>query len=163
MHNTDNAKASHYKLSVQRIPLTRGRFKNAYLLLNLRALKMSMLCKNHIFQCMVRYFVWNFKGYLWNSTRNVLPIHWKMQILSTGENLRALRFKNSKVFLKRSQYFLCPGDQGVFPKRWRTKNSRALKILTLYNLLSSSRWLRYFCAKSNFKNALWTPLKISCP
>ena len=29
-----------------------GRFKNAYELLNLRALKISMLYKNHIFQCM---------------------------------------------------------------------------------------------------------------
>ena len=45
--------------------------------------------------------MWNFKGYLWNSTRNILPIHWKMWILFTGENLRALRFKSSLVFLKR--------------------------------------------------------------
>ena len=51
----------------------------------------------------VGYFVWNFKGYLWNSTQNILPIHWKMWILFTaaGENLRALRFKSSSVFLKR--------------------------------------------------------------
>ena len=49
--------------------------------LNLRALKISMLYKNHIFQCIivcVRYFVWNFKGYLWNSTQDILPIPWKM-------------------------------------------------------------------------------------
>ena len=39
---------------------------------------------------MVRYFVWNFKGYLWNSTQNILPIHWKRLILFKGENLRAL-------------------------------------------------------------------------
>ena len=26
-----------------------------------------------------RYFVWNFKGYLWNSTQNILPIHWKIR------------------------------------------------------------------------------------
>ena len=31
---------------------TEGRFKNAYELLNLRPLKISMLHKNHIFQCM---------------------------------------------------------------------------------------------------------------
>ena len=35
--------------------------------------------------------MWNFKGTLWNSTQNILPIHWKMCILFTGENLRALR------------------------------------------------------------------------
>ena len=54
-----------------------GRFKNTYELLNLRALKISMLYKNHI-NVWVRYFVWNFKRYLWNSTQNILPIHWKM-------------------------------------------------------------------------------------
>ena len=42
------------------------------------------------FNVWVRYFVWNFKGYLWNSTQNILPIHWKMWILFTSENLRAL-------------------------------------------------------------------------
>ena len=41
-----------------------GRFKKAYELLNLRALKISLLYKN-IFQCIgIRYFVWNFKGTL---------------------------------------------------------------------------------------------------
>ena len=62
----------------------------AYELLNLRALKISMLYKN----VWVRYFVWNFKGYLWNSTQNISPIHWKMWILFKGEDLRALRFKS---------------------------------------------------------------------
>ena len=47
------------------------------------------------FNVWVRYFEWNFKGTLWNSAQNILPIHWKMWILSTGENLRALRFKSS--------------------------------------------------------------------
>ena len=32
------------------------------------------------------------------STQNILPIHWKMWILFTGENLRALRFKSSYAF-----------------------------------------------------------------
>ena len=47
--------------------------------------------------------MWNFKGYLWNSTQNILPIHWtcwKMCILSTYDNLRALRIKSSYAFLK---------------------------------------------------------------
>ena len=60
-----------------------------------------MLYKNHIFQCMGKIFFWNFKGTLWNSTQNILPIHWKMWILFTTVNLRALIFKSSKVFLKR--------------------------------------------------------------
>ena len=38
-----------------------GCFKNTHELLNLRAFKISMLFKNHF----------------WNSTQNILPIHWK--------------------------------------------------------------------------------------
>ena len=45
--------------------------------------------------------MWNFKGTLWNSTQNILPIHWKIQFLYKCEILRALRFKSSYVFLKR--------------------------------------------------------------
>ena len=72
--------------------------RNAYELLNLRALKISICIKVISFNVWVRYFVWNFKGYLWNSTQNIWPIHWKMWILFSGENLRALRFKSSYVF-----------------------------------------------------------------
>ena len=43
--------------------------------------------------------MWNFKGNLWNSTQNILLIHWKMMILYNVENVRALRFKSSEVFL----------------------------------------------------------------
>ena len=38
-----------------------GRFKNTYELLNLRALKTSMLYKNHIFQCMDKIFCVEFQ------------------------------------------------------------------------------------------------------
>ena len=47
------------------------------------------------FNVWARYSVWNFKGYLWNSTQNIWLIHWKTWILFTGEKLRALRFKSS--------------------------------------------------------------------
>ena len=47
---------------------------------------------------------------LWNSTQNIVPIHWKMIILYNVENLRALTFKSSKAFLK-----LTPGS--AFIKR----------------------------------------------
>ena len=40
---------------------TGGRFKNAYELLNLRALKISMLYKIHIFQCMGKIFCVEFQ------------------------------------------------------------------------------------------------------
>ena len=40
---------------------TGGHFKNAYKLLNLRALKISILYKNHIFQCMGKIFYAEFQ------------------------------------------------------------------------------------------------------
>ena len=45
--------------------------------------------------------MWNFKGTLWNSTQNILPIHWKVRFLYNIEILRALRLKSSYAFLKR--------------------------------------------------------------
>ena len=45
--------------------------------------------------------MWNFKGTLWNSTQNILPIHWKIWFLYNIEILWALRFKSSYAFLKR--------------------------------------------------------------
>ena len=53
------------------------------------------------FNVWVRYFVWNFKGYLWNSTQNIIPIHWKIHLLFNVENLTALRFTSLYAFLKR--------------------------------------------------------------
>ena len=41
-----------------------GRFKNTFELLNLRALKFSIVEKVNIFQCMGQIFAWNFKGTL---------------------------------------------------------------------------------------------------
>ena len=70
--------------------------------------------------------MWNFKGYLWNSIQNILPIHWKMWILFTCENLRALRVKSSYAFLKRP-----PGD-GLSPVQrqaitWTNDKSLAIR------------------------------------
>ena len=42
-------------------PIPGGRFKNTYELLNLRALKISKLHKNHIFQCMGKIFCVEFQ------------------------------------------------------------------------------------------------------
>ena len=55
----------------------------------------------HIFQCMGKIFCVEFQRGLWNSTQNILPIHWKMQLLYNVEILRALGFKSSYVVWKR--------------------------------------------------------------
>ena len=94
---------SHRYLVIQMIW---GYFKNTYELLNPRALKISMLYKNRIFECMGRiFFVWNFKDTLWNSTQNIWPIHWKMYISFAGENLRVLRFKSFNIFQIPHEHF----------------------------------------------------------
>ena len=48
-------------------------FINAYELFNQRSLKISMLYKSISFNVWVRYFVWNFKWYLCNSTQIYYP------------------------------------------------------------------------------------------
>ena len=47
----------------------------------------------------VRYFVWNFKGTLWNSTQNILAMHRHTWFLYNFENLRAPKFTISQTFL----------------------------------------------------------------
>ena len=105
-----------------------GHFKNAFELLNLRAIKIQCCIK-----VWVKYFVWNFKGYLWNSTQNIIPIHWKMWILFTGENLRALRFKSSYVFLKRHSETLSLGANYFF--RPKQKSSILVQMQVHHNCL----------------------------
>ena len=72
-----------------------GRFKNTYELLNLRALKISMLHKNHIFQCMGKIFCVEFQRVPLKFHTKYLAHTSKDVDLFTGENLRALRFKST--------------------------------------------------------------------
>ena len=68
----------------------------------LELLNFHLWIKSTSFNVWVKYFVWNFKGNLWNSTQNILPIHWKIWFLYNIEILRAFRFKSSYTFLKRT-------------------------------------------------------------
>ena len=59
-----------------------------------------MWIKSTSFNVWARYFVWNFKGTLWNSTQNILPIHWKIWFLYDIEILRAqTRFWNAPLVM----------------------------------------------------------------
>ena len=51
------------------------------------------------FDVWVRYFAWNFKGILWNSTQNISPIYWKMCTLLSSGTLIAPRFMSTLSFL----------------------------------------------------------------
>ena len=46
----------------------------------------------------MRYFVWNFKVYPWNSTQNILPIHWKIQIYSQAKIYELLDLRAHTCF-----------------------------------------------------------------
>ena len=49
-----------------------------------------------------KYFKWNFKGYLWNSTQNILPILWKKQFLLIIENLKSSQIYELTCILEMS-------------------------------------------------------------
>ena len=66
-------------------------FKKTSELSNLRAPRFHSNMKCTSFNVWVRYFVWIFKRYLWNSTQNILPIHCKLRFLYNVENV-FLRF-----------------------------------------------------------------------
>ena len=71
----------------------RGHFKNSC--------ELFQCCiKIASFSVWVRYLVWNFKGALWNSTQNILPIHWKIWFFYSRAIFKTLRFKSSYTFLK---------------------------------------------------------------
>ena len=53
------------------------RFKNVYEFLNLRALKISMLYKDHTFQCMGKIFCVEFQRVPLKFHTNILPKNWK--------------------------------------------------------------------------------------
>ena len=117
-----------------------GRFKNTFELFNLRALKFSLVIKSTSFNVWARYFVWHFKGTLWNSTQNILSIHWKIWFLYNNEILRALRFKSSYAFLKRPPGPCFP--QGRILSTWVLRNDSKYK----YCCLSSKLWyLQHNC------------------
>ena len=60
-----------------------------------------------------RYFVRNFKGCLWNSIQNILPIDWNIRFSYNVENLRALTFRSVYAFFNSPKsnrhYIQCTG------------------------------------------------------
>ena len=68
-------------------------FKNAYELINVRALELSTLYKNHIFQCMGKIFCVEFQRYHLKFHTKYLTLTLMCSFcLFRNENLRALRF-----------------------------------------------------------------------
>ena len=65
-------------------------------------IRFSTVNKINIFQCMGKILCVELQGNIWNSTQNILPLHWKMRFLYKVEISRDLTFKNSRAFLKQS-------------------------------------------------------------
>ena len=80
------------------VSVSRGRFKNTYELLNLRALKFSPVNKTRIFQCMGKIFWVEFQRYPLKFHTKYLTHTLKDVILYNIEILRAVRFKSSYAF-----------------------------------------------------------------
>ena len=71
--------------------------KNAYELLKYTAFGISTFFKNK-FQCRGKIFCVEFQEWPLNSTQNIFSTHWKMYIISSGENLGArIHFRNSPL------------------------------------------------------------------
>ena len=72
-----------------------GRFKT--ILLYTRALKCVVWIKYLFFSVWTSYFVWNFKGHIWNSTQIIPTIHWKVGLSHKVNILRVLKFKSPYI------------------------------------------------------------------
>ena len=77
--------------------------------------------------------MWNFKGHLWNSTQNILTIHWKIWFLYNAEILKNLSFKSSYVFWKVTQPPMCEINPNL--KHW----NRILKKSPCYVISARER------------------------
>ena len=72
-----------------------------------------------------RYFVWSFKGTLWNSTQNILPIHWKI----------CIRWHCKKTYLSMYGQDICV-EFLRYPLKFHTK----YLAYTLKDLYSIEKW-----------------------
>ena len=103
---------------------------------HLWALNFHLWIKSTIFNVWISYFVWNFKGTLWNSTQNTLPIHGKIWCSYNIEIFRALGFKSSYESLNPPITQLFAGFTSF---NWG--------LLTLYgDIVRNQHWLRWWLA-----------------
>ena len=120
----------------------RGRFKNTYEWIKFKS-----------FNIWVRYFVWNFKGTLWNSTQNILLVHWYPLKFHTKYLTRRLKFYTTLKLWKlldlraHTRFLKGPQDidrEGLNEAEWHTRNSCHHRFwLVVYSALSHylTKWL----------------------
>ena len=105
--------------------------------------------------------MWNFKGTLWNSTQNILLIHWKIRFLYNIGILRALRFKSPYAFLKRPPVSSpkSVATSTVIIHSFSTTHSKRMCMMIS---ISSQRRMYYLvhvpCQIAKFMGLTWGPL-----
>ena len=103
--------------------------------------------------------MWNFKGTLWNSTQNILLIHWKMRFLYNIGILRALRFKSSYAFLKRPPGIIATIISQVNHQSSSTFSASNIssKIIWLHQLHDTNQMKSHYTLKSHMMiyNGVW--------
>ena len=101
---------------------SRGHFKNAYELLNLRALKISMLYKNRIFQCMGKIFCVEFQRVpLKFHTIYLTHTKYLTHKLKDVDFIHRWKFKSSKDLRAHKCFWNAPQD--IHRKKiWQSKH-----------------------------------------
>ena len=148
---------------------SRGRFKDRHEISNIRALIFQyLLCFNvwikyTSFHVWVGYLMWNFKQYLWNSTQNILPIHWKIYLLYIVKILKSLLciLKCPLVYLgmrrksyKNSFYITGPLSSVDSPNKGPVMWSLVFYLLLTWSFWTNNRvarvlWCLEWCAGFN--------------
>ena len=83
----------------------------------------------------------NFKGTLWNSTQNILPIHWKIWFLYNIQILSVLRFKSSYVFLNPPMSILSIFFRVVSLALGQSYDCPSARNATLKNICKQITWI----------------------
>ena len=89
----------------------------------------------YIYNVGVRYFVWNFKGTLWNSTRNILSMHWNIRFLTTSKFQVIFDLRAHKCFWSAPCLSRCILQRGEV-NFYMCCNSR--RCLIKFNMMTSS-------------------------
>ena len=115
-----------------------GRFKNACELLNLqRGIKVTS------FNVCVRYFVWNFKGTLWNFTQNISPAHWNICFYSHVKIHEFLDLRTRERFWNAPMVsFQCVNS---YKPMWNEPSSVQIMACRLLSTKPSSEPMLVYC------------------
>ena len=89
----------------------------------------------------VRYLLWNFKEYLWNSTQNILPLHWKNWFLHNVEILELSDLRAHTPQVRSHNMWINSGSLISMQYNYPTKNQSYKQNLENFISMSSANHL----------------------